>query len=194
MPRKLNKRKLSKKTKRGGSRKQSIKKIRKSKTKTQSTNKKSIFNFIKSPDDPNNNKNIKNLETELNKNPNSVNETDGLKNTALHYAADYGNVDATRLLIFYNADVNKQNKSLKTPLHMSIPLRSYLGGNKKNPTNSDNKLKILNLLLEANANPWIKDEDGDKPLIIAQMNYQMPFVKPLRLSMSEKIHLNPDKK
>lgn len=179
MPTKLNKKiRLSKKNlknKKGG--KLRTKKSKKNKKSGKRKTKNSIFNLIKYPDNPQHSLLIAQLKTEIKKNFKLVNKTDNLKNTLLHYAAKYGNVEAVQILIENGADVNKQNSSLQTPLHMSIPVPSYgvggvfnslRGNNNRDPNlDFDNKLKILNMLLNNKADLLIEDNEGDTAYVYA---------------------------
>ncbi|GAA5941455.1 ankyrin repeat domain-containing protein [Sporobolomyces koalae] len=82
-----------------------------------------------------------------------VNYQDGLGNTALHYAASSPSPDALQLLLEYDGtDVDLQNRlDRSTPLHLAVKLE-----------NEDARLGVIEMLLDAGANPSIKDRHGLK--------------------------------
>ena len=79
-------------------------------------------------------------------------------NTMLHYAVGHGSVEAASELIKLGADIDNTNANFKTSLHYVIE------------NNSNKLLESINLLLSKNANPNIKDKDGNTPLHLAVMN------------------------
>ncbi|GAA5905262.1 Yfh7p [Sporobolomyces salmoneus] len=85
--------------------------------------------------------------------PCDVNYQDGLGNTALHYAASSPSPDALQLLLeFDGTDVDLQNRlDRATPLHLAVKLE-----------NEDARLGVIEMLLDAGANPSIKDRHGLK--------------------------------
>ncbi|CCA68033.1 hypothetical protein PIIN_01900 [Serendipita indica DSM 11827] len=82
-----------------------------------------------------------------------INFQDGLGNTALHYAAQYGSVDALdELLTVEGCDVDLQNRIMKqTPLHLAC----------KN-SDLDTRHYMVRSLLEAGADTSIKDKHGQR--------------------------------
>ncbi|CAL7948522.1 unnamed protein product [Xylocopa violacea] len=71
---------------------------------------------------------------------------DMMGNTPLYWAARAGHLDCVKeLLTLPNLVVNVQNKVGETPLHAAA---------------SRGHIEIVNLLLESNANPMIKNNDG----------------------------------
>lgn len=69
--------------------------------------------------------------------------------TALHYAARNGCLDAAKCLIKQGADCNAQTGSLRaTPLHRAVTAK---------------KVEMVQYLIQAGANPKIKDADGLTP-------------------------------
>ena len=46
-----------------------------------------------------------------------VNAVDGMKKTALHYAAPYGHFDVVKVLLQNGADVNAVDEEMTTALH-----------------------------------------------------------------------------
>ncbi|MES0372599.1 MAG: ankyrin repeat domain-containing protein [Mariprofundaceae bacterium] len=79
-----------------------------------------------------------------------VNAVDELKNTALHCATSQTHLNAMSLLIEHGADVNAVNAKLSTPLHLT-------GKN----------IDAIRILLEAGADPNLKDADYDYPYYFA---------------------------
>lgn len=79
-----------------------------------------------------------------------VNVTDAKQNTALHLAAKHGHLNVMALLIKHGADVDAQNDWLSTPLHLA-----------------ERNMEAIRLLLEAGADPNIKDKDYDYPYYFA---------------------------
>mmetsp|Transcript_21308 Transcript_21308/g.50064 ORF Transcript_21308/g.50064 Transcript_21308/m.50064 type:complete len:240 (-) Transcript_21308:326-1045(-) len=47
----------------------------------------------------------------------SVHDTNDIHWTPLHFAAFFGHIDVTRLLLEHRADVNSEDRSMSTPLH-----------------------------------------------------------------------------
>ncbi|GAA6031721.1 hypothetical protein JCM8097_001952 [Rhodosporidiobolus ruineniae] len=83
-----------------------------------------------------------------------VNWQDGLGNTALHYAASSPSPDALELLLdFEGTDVDLQNRlEGDTPLHLAVKLE-----------NEAARRGVVEMLLEAGADPSIKDRHGRRP-------------------------------
>jgi ankyrin repeat protein len=79
-----------------------------------------------------------------------VNAVDELKNTALHYAAKHACLDVMRLLIENGADLNATNDKLATSLHLT-----------------EKNIDAIRVLLEAGADPNLKDSDWDFPYYFA---------------------------
>ncbi|MDT8376888.1 MAG: ankyrin repeat domain-containing protein [Mariprofundaceae bacterium] len=79
-----------------------------------------------------------------------VNAVDELKNTALHYAAKHAHLDVMRFLVEHGADLNATNDRLSTPLHLT-----------------EKNIDAIRLLLEAGADPNLKDADWDYPYYFA---------------------------
>ncbi|GAA5847272.1 hypothetical protein JCM5353_002665 [Sporobolomyces roseus] len=82
-----------------------------------------------------------------------VNYQDGLGNTALHYAASSPSPDALQLLLETDGtDVDLQNRlDRATPLHLAVKLE-----------NEGARQGVIEMLLDAGANPSIKDRHGLK--------------------------------
>ena len=80
----------------------------------------------------------------------SVNVVDELKNTALHYAAKHAALNVMHLLIESGADLNATNEKLATPLHLT-----------------EKNVDAIRILLEAGADPNLKDADYDYPYYFA---------------------------
>jgi ankyrin repeat protein len=79
-----------------------------------------------------------------------VNTVDDLENTALHYAAKHAYLNVMRLLIESGSDLNSVNKLLSTPLHLT-----------------EKNVDAIRTLLEAGADPNLKDADYDYPYYFA---------------------------
>ncbi|MDX8411801.1 MAG: ankyrin repeat domain-containing protein [Mariprofundaceae bacterium] len=79
-----------------------------------------------------------------------VNAKDAARNTVLHLAVKYGHVNIMHLLIEAGADLNARNDFDSTPLHLT-----------------EKNIDTIRILLEAGANPNIKDKDWDYPYYFA---------------------------
>ena len=79
-----------------------------------------------------------------------VNAVDELKNTALHYAAKQADLNVMHFLIENGADLNATNEKLATPLHLT-----------------EKNIDAIRILLEAGADPNLKDSDWDYPYYFA---------------------------
>ncbi|OEJ15258.1 hypothetical protein BFL38_13205 [Brachyspira hampsonii] len=79
-------------------------------------------------------------------------------NTMLHYAVGNGSIEAASELIKLGANIDNTNANFKTSLHYVIE------------NNSNKLLESVNLLLSKNANPNIKDKNGNTALHLAVMN------------------------
>lgn len=80
----------------------------------------------------------------------NINTVDGKKNTALHHASKLGRTDLMRLLIENGAALNALNDRSSTPLHLT-----------------EKNIDAIRILLEAGADPNIKDADWDYPYYFA---------------------------
>jgi len=92
---------------------------------------------------------IKLLQQTLNMgfDPNAVDE---LGNSALHYAAQHAHLETMHWLIQNNASLNATNNKLATPLHLT-----------------EKNIDAIRILLEAGADPNLKDSDYDFPYYFA---------------------------
>lgn len=81
-----------------------------------------------------------------------VNQWDEEGMTALHWAADRGNVEVLRCLLALGADVNFRDAEGQTALHYA---------------SSCGHAKVLELLLEHHADPCLADKEGDCPVDVA---------------------------
>ena len=79
-----------------------------------------------------------------------VNEVDAMNNRALHYATKHAHLDLMRLLIEHGADLDATNDKLSTALHLT-----------------EKNIDAIRILLEAGANPNLKDADWDYPYYFA---------------------------
>ena len=91
-----------------------------------------------------------------------VNETNDYGYTALHYAADNGNLEILKLLINNKALIDIQSNDGSTPLMLSV-IRQHEETCKK--------------LLENGANPNLKDEFGYTSLHRAALNNDLNIMK-----------------
>jgi len=74
--------------------------------------------------------------------------SDKLENYALHYAAEQGRVKMCKELLAHQADPNRLNKLLQTPLHLAM---------------KNENLECVQLLIEHGANPYLYDKLGNLP-------------------------------
>ncbi|ORE11589.1 ankyrin [Rhizopus microsporus var. microsporus] len=80
-----------------------------------------------------------------------INYTDGLGDTACHYAAKFGAKNCLELLVHISSiDLNRKNKEGKTPLHLAAQYDD----------DPDIALDMVDLLLGSGADPRIKDNQG----------------------------------
>lgn len=88
-----------------------------------------------------------------------INYVDGLGNTALHYAAQYGSTDCLEHILEQDGcDVDIQNRLEKaTPLHLGVRIE-------------DEELRhyVVASLLDAGANPKIRNKFGQTPMDMLQ--------------------------
>jgi ankyrin repeat protein len=104
------------------------------------------------------------------------------KSTPLHLAARYGKIDKVKVLIKHGARVNSMNADGQTPLH-------YLCKNSRGRT-GDSDLRVLRYLLEAGADPLIKDVNQQYPIDLAVKVNNMEFIVILKERMDEMIKVN----
>ncbi|MBA3954487.1 ankyrin repeat domain-containing protein [Candidatus Dependentiae bacterium] len=90
-----------------------------------------------------------------------VNKVADMGKVPLFRAVDTNNLNIIQMLIDAGAEVNATDKDKKTPLHSSLV------------TFSPNK-SIIKLLLQANANPLIKDVHGQTALDFAKLYTTLP--------------------
>jgi ankyrin repeat protein len=109
-----------------------------------------------------------------------VNTLDSRRRTALHYAAEVGNLELVRFLVNKGADVNAKDKEKLSPIVL-------IGGD-----DEDESRDILQILLDHGADVNATDEDGDTLLMRACDDDNVDVVKVL-LGHRAKVNLkNPD--
>jgi len=86
------------------------------------------------------------------------------KNTLLHYAAQYNNLEAVKILHKLNVNIDASNKIGLTPLHMAIIFENY---------------EIASFLIKNGANVAAKTEKGFTPLHYAYNQNHVELIKQL---------------
>ncbi|KJE95481.1 hypothetical protein CAOG_05930 [Capsaspora owczarzaki ATCC 30864] len=82
------------------------------------------------------------------------NAQDGIGNTALHYAAQCGSLDIAQLLVDHaGIKLDVQNRQWQTPLFVAA---------------SHGEAEIVQLLIEAGANPSLADKQRSSPASVAK--------------------------
>jgi len=99
-----------------------------------------------------------------------INTIDEKKNTALHHASKLGRTDLMRFLIENGAALNALNDRSSTPLHLT-----------------EKNIDAIRILLEAGADPNIKDADWDYPYYFAFYGSMTPELT--RLYIKHGAHL-----
>ncbi|OIW28755.1 ankyrin, partial [Coniochaeta ligniaria NRRL 30616] len=106
----------------------------------------------------------------LDQDPASINERDVAGQTALHWAARMGNIDAVRKLLCYEADASARELLGWTPLHFAA--QNYNG--------SIMVLLIFEALVEEGAEVNRRDNYGNTPLAYAIHHNNVPVFRALR--------------
>ena len=101
-----------------------------------------------------------------------VNAIDGFGASPLHLlAANGGNRETAEALLESGADVNiHHRRSGKTALHLAV---------------GNDNLWLTGLLLEAGANPMLRDADGHTPLYYARQRMDVDIIKSLERTIDE---------
>lgn len=105
-----------------------------------------------------------------------VNARDAEQNTALHLATKHGHKNIMALLIKHGADLNAQNDYSSTPLHLT-----------------EKNIASIRILLEAGADPNIKDKDWDYPYYFAFYGSMTRELTELYIKHGANLMLYPDK-
>ena len=84
-----------------------------------------------------------------------VNDKDEYGETALHHCSEYGAIDSVKYLIANRADIDVLDEDGNTPLIKGVAAAEHF--------------KVVGLLLDAGANPNIKNDYGNTALSEAQM-------------------------
>ena len=105
-----------------------------------------------------------------------VNAVDDLENRALHYAAKHACLNVMRLLIESGSDLNAVNKLLSTPLHLT-----------------EKNVDAIRILLEAGADPNLKDADWDYPYYFAFYGSMTRELTQLYIKYGAHLMYNDDK-
>ena len=106
-----------------------------------------------------------------------------LGQTSLHICAMWGSLDCMEVLIEHGADVNAANMlNGDTPLHIAVS---------SNKTSGDVKKKLVNVLVEAGADPNLRDYGGKAPADLL-VNNKFPLLPPALLAeLKEKLKAKP---
>ncbi|EAX89571.1 ankyrin repeat protein, putative [Trichomonas vaginalis G3] len=91
---------------------------------------------------------------------NNVNIRNSDDKTPLHIAAENGSIENIRTLIFHGADIDVHDKEGNTPLHLAV-------GNEM----------VAKFLIENGANINSVNEKGQTPILYADFNYKINFLK-----------------
>ena len=106
-----------------------------------------------------------------------------LGQTSLHICAMWGSLDCMEVLIEHGADVNAANMlNGDTPLHIAVS---------SNKTSGDVKKKLVNVLVEAGADPDLRDYGGKAPADLLVSNKLPPLPPALLAGLKEKLKAKP---
>ena len=103
--------------------------------------------------------------------------------SSLHICAMWGSVDCMKVLIEHGADVNAANMlNGDTPLHMAVW---------SHKTSADDKQAIVDILLDAGADPNLRDYGGKAPADLLVSDKLPPFPPTLLSALKEKLKARP---
>lgn len=106
-----------------------------------------------------------------------------LGQTSLHICAMWGSLDCMEVLIEHGADTNAANMlNGDTPLHIAVS---------SNKTSADVKKKLVNVLVEAGADPDLRDYGGKAPADLLVSNKLPPLPPALLAELKEKLKARP---
>jgi ankyrin repeat protein len=98
--------------------------------------------------------------------------------TMLHYSCANGDVEIGQILIDAGAEVDVKDNDLSTPLHYvckdtdevinSILIEEEIDDELLHTTSSNERMKVVGMLVEAGADVNAEDVDGQTPLILAE--------------------------
>ena len=103
--------------------------------------------------------------------------------SSLHIYAMWGSIDCMKVLIEHGADVNAANMlNGDTPLHMAVW---------SHKTSADDKQAIVDILLDAGADPNLRDYGGKAPADLLVSDKLPPFPPNLLSALKEKLKARP---
>ena len=109
--------------------------------------------------------------------------SNALGQSSLHICAMWGSLDCMEVLIEHGADVNAANMlNGDTPLHVAVS---------SHKTTADTKKKLVDVLVEAGADPDLRDYGGKAPADLLVSNKLPPLPPALLSTLKEKLKPRP---